>query len=188
MSPTLPRAWSRVLAWFRRPSARNVETAALAPVSPDPNLVDLRKFRATRATADADAGRVDLICPALLQSALQTGAWLRTRGGQRVRLNGEQVSEVSPDHDDPRPLTGAIELRGATGHPAWCDCAWFSNGAHTLHEHVWDLVSVETARCRQCGCTDLHACATPAGPCRWIYVNRRAGVGLCSGCAARDAA
>lgn len=32
-------------------------------------------------------------------------------------------------------------------------------------------------RCRECGCTDWHACQTPEGPCRWVFDD------LCSACA-----
>lgn len=36
-------------------------------------------------------------------------------------------------------------------------------------------------RCRQCGCTDLAACQTPAGPCAWrdIYDDN---TGICTTC------
>lgn len=40
------------------------------------------------------------------------------------------------------------------------------------------------SRCRVCGCTDSCACADG---CSWIWVDRAAGVGVCSNCGLLDA-
>lgn len=40
-------------------------------------------------------------------------------------------------------------------------------------------VKYEEPRCVGCGCTDFYACDNG---CRWIYVSRRFGVGVCSNC------
>lgn len=40
------------------------------------------------------------------------------------------------------------------------------------------------SHCLLCGCTDDHACTTPAGPCHWVAVNHELGVGVCSHCVA----
>ncbi len=40
----------------------------------------------------------------------------------------------------------------------------------------------EVATCIGCGCTDDHACDTVLGPCFWIKVDYKAGIGVCSEC------
>ncbi|MCW5727230.1 GNAT family N-acetyltransferase [Parvibaculum sp.] len=44
-------------------------------------------------------------------------------------------------------------------------------------EYRIDLPAPEQRRCRVCGCTQLNACMTGAGPCGWVEAD------LCSGCA-----
>ena len=39
--------------------------------------------------------------------------------------------------------------------------------------------------CVVCGCNDLAACETAAGPCSWLRLAPRSPIGVCSGCAAR---
>lgn len=48
--------------------------------------------------------------------------------------------------------------------------------------HVFSMMfeTEDVAKCRKCGCTDLHACP---GGCSWVEVDRERGVGLCSNCA-----
>lgn len=40
------------------------------------------------------------------------------------------------------------------------------------------------SHCLMCGCTDDHACTTPAGPCHWVAVHPELGLGVCSHCVA----
>jgi len=40
-------------------------------------------------------------------------------------------------------------------------------------------------RCIGCGCSDRRSCATLDGPCRWSWVDRAAGRGLCTACQAK---
>lgn len=40
------------------------------------------------------------------------------------------------------------------------------------------------SRCRVCGCTDSNACADG---CSWVWVDRDAGIGVCSSCELADA-
>lgn len=36
--------------------------------------------------------------------------------------------------------------------------------------------------CIGCGCDDVHACMTSAGPCSWLRLDAARRVGVCSGC------
>lgn len=38
------------------------------------------------------------------------------------------------------------------------------------------------ATCIGCNCTDLHACDTLLGPCHWIKVDYKLGIGVCCEC------
>lgn len=40
------------------------------------------------------------------------------------------------------------------------------------------------SHCLMCGCTEDHACTTPAGPCHWVAVAPHLGLGVCSHCVA----
>lgn len=107
---------------------------------------------------------------------------LRTRDGRRARVKHVDLDALSDA--DPRPVQGEIEwVDRVTGHTSWLESSWFSDGAYCYFEHAWDLVSVETIACVQCGCDDFHACATPIGPCAWVTVEANGREGLCSGCA-----
>lgn len=121
----------------------------------------------------------------LLPFALACGAYLRTRDNHRVRLAGIDRGYGNDSH----PIRGEIELVDEfNDFTAWHELTWFSDGAHALYEHPWDLVSVETATCIHCGCDDLHACQTSGGPCSWVTVDRETRTGECSACHARAAA
>jgi hypothetical protein len=107
----------------------------------------------------------------------------RIRGGYRATLS------LRLAWPEPRPLEGQIELPGSAGKPRWVDVTWYAGGAYTtLYAHAWDLVSVETAQCQWCGCTDLAPCALGIGACWWVEVDRERRVGTCSACASRVAA
>ncbi len=107
---------------------------------------------------------------------------LRTRDGRRARV--KHVDHLALSDSDPRPVQGEIELVDrVTSHTVWVEASWFSDGAYCYFEHAWDLVSVETITCVQCGCDDFHACVTPMGPCAWVTVEANGRDGLCSGCA-----
>jgi hypothetical protein len=44
------------------------------------------------------------------------------------------------------------------------------------------LPSIQVAKCIGCNCTDIAACDTIIGPCFWIKVDYKAGIGVCSEC------
>lgn len=46
---------------------------------------------------------------------------------------------------------------------------------------------VNIAVCIGCGCDDLHACEDGLGdPCAWFVVDRRLGIGICTGHSVTD--
>jgi hypothetical protein len=60
------------------------------------------------------------------------------------------------------------------------------DGSFEVHEHKWDLVSVETASCIQCDKHDIDM----DYDMKWhfVSVDRIRGLGVCSRCAGGEAA
>jgi organic radical activating enzyme len=73
-------------------------------------------------------------------------------------------------------------LQEGARSPGGFDCdTEFESGTRMTVEEVEEAVRASVPSCRVCGCTELEACETPAGPCSWV------GPGVCSGCSSRDA-
>jgi hypothetical protein len=118
----------------------------------------------------------------LLDIARLRGLTVRTRQGDRVWLDKEVDPEAMPGE-----LRGRIEL--ADG----CDGAlqnhilhWMDDGSFAVHEHVWDLVSVETASCIHCDRHDIDMDYDMSWD--FVSVDRERGLGVCSRCAGGEAA
>lgn len=164
-----------ILARLRNRFRALLPEPAVAPL----NLTLLGKIIEAHADAEPVSPAFDL---AALDLAAANRLILRTRDGRRARV--KHVDYLALSDSDPRPVQGEIELVDrVTNHTVWVEASWFSDGAYCYFEHAWDLVSVETITCVQCGCDDFHACRTPMGPCAWVTIEANGRDGLCSGCA-----
>lgn len=98
----------------------------------------------------------------------------RTRDGHRGRLSLNNDGDTSV-----YPLRGEIELLDdCSGCLEWHGLGWNEDGTHSMHEHAWDLVSVETASCVLCDQHDLR----DNQKWWWLTVDRFTGLGVCSAC------
>ncbi|MBI5178156.1 MAG: hypothetical protein HZA04_02745 [Nitrospinae bacterium] len=63
-------------------------------------------------------------------------------------------------------------------------CDWLNEEMVRLMSATETLIAPggPEARCIHCGCSDDLACMTLEGPCHWVWVDRKTGRGLCSGC------
>jgi hypothetical protein len=103
------------------------------------------------------------------------------------------VTKIQRSYNLKRPWAAAISVGGARGkriHLGYfadpADAARAYDRAAQKHFGAFaNLNFSETmtiARCLGCNCTDAAACDTILGPCFWIKVDYKAGIGVCSEC------
>lgn len=176
-----PSPLKRAAAAWRRFWA-NLNDLPLADMPAPLALVPEFRPRRVQKPLNWPLSKSDTFDEYLLDLARVRGLMLRTRDGHRVRLDAPSEPNVFPGE-----MVGRIELADSCdGTLEWRALTWMDDGSFAVHEHVWDLVSVETASCIQCDKHDIDMDYDMSWD--FVSVDRKRGLGVCSRCAGGEAA
>ena len=122
-------------------------------------------------------------------------SWGFVKIGMLVEVSGDMGTIVGINGSANLDVVFANQLKYGTQkyncHPT-CEVKYFAADGSVLADYSKKGPTLEqkhppklfpSSTCVGCGCTDENACITArGGPCSWLKVNRKTGLGVCSCC------